>query len=272
MILFIALCVLLVYAAAVYEQHYPQADVVIERVSAHHTQKLEVNSTIVNQPLVQILPELKVIDSKVDNKRKQEQKKAVYNNRQIIEETFEETYQEKQEICYANWSDDYWSDSSLVDYYDDSDIIYYQEKEDYNISYYNNQSMDYSWDSSYAEDEITNNVVDYALQWVGVTPYVSWYNREYSSLTQGTDCSGFVSLVYAEFGIETSAASDDYQQMSNTTYEELQPGDIVVYGDGSHVGIYTGNDTIIHCSNEDVGTIESDMWYREPTGYVHIGE
>ena len=43
--------------------------------------------------------------------------------------------------------------------------------------------MDYSWDSSYAEDEITNNVVDYALQWVGVTPYVSWYNREYSSLT-----------------------------------------------------------------------------------------
>ena len=120
-----------------------------------------------------------------------------------------------------------------------------------------------------------SQIVDYARQWIGVTPYVSWYNRMNNgyisnSLESGTDCSGFVSLIYDTFGIQTSAASDDYQYMSNISYDELELGDIVVYRNGGHVGIYAGEDTIIHCSNEDVGTIESDMWYSEPTGYVHI--
>lgn len=271
MILFIALCVLLVYAAAVYEQYYPQADVVIEWVSAHHIQRLEVNSTIVDQPLEQFIPELKIVDSKVEQKK--ENIPCRKNEKTIVEEIIEQWQEQEEEVYYAYWTDDYWDDSPPVVYYDESDLICYQEDDEYyDIDYFDSDFVDYSWTSSFQRNEAVNNIVDYALEWVGVTPYVSWYNRQYSSLTQGTDCSGFVSLVYAEFGIETSAASDDYQYMSNTTYEELVPGDIVVYGHGSHVAIYQGNDTIIHCSNEDVGTIESDMWYREPTGYVHIGD
>ncbi|MBR3674011.1 MAG: hypothetical protein IKN65_07050 [Clostridia bacterium] len=42
-----------------------------------------------------------------------------------------------------------------------------------------------------------------------------------NSLENGTDCSGFVSLIYDSFGIVTSAASDDYQYMSNIDYEDL---------------------------------------------------
>lgn len=120
-------------------------------------------------------------------------------------------------------------------------------------------------------------LVDYARQWVGVTPYVSWEDRYEdgvvsSSLEDGTDCSGFVSLVYDTFGYQTSAASNDYQEMSNISYDELEPGDVVVYGDGGHVAIYAGDDIVIHCSNPVDGTVESDINYREPTGYVRIIE
>lgn len=122
-----------------------------------------------------------------------------------------------------------------------------------------------------------DQIVDYARQWVGVTPYVYWEDRVadgyiVNSLEDGTDCSGFVSLIYDTFGIQTSAASNDYQYMSNISYDELEPGDVVVYGEGSHVAIYAGDDTVIHCSNPESGTIESDINYREPTGYVRIIE
>ena len=50
--------------------------------------------------------------------------------------------------------------------------------------------------------------------------------------------------------------------MSNIGYEDLEPGDVVVYDGGAHVAIYIGDDTVVHCSNPEDGTIESDMWYR----------
>lgn len=124
---------------------------------------------------------------------------------------------------------------------------------------------------------IGQQAVDFASKWVGVTPYVGWENRIQdgvitNSLTNGTDCSGFVSLVYGELGISAPTGSDAYQDMSNTDYDNLEPGDVVVYRNGGHVGIYAGDDTIIHCSNEKDGTKISDMFYDEPTGYVHLSE
>ena len=101
---------------------------------------------------------------------------------------------------------------------------------------------------------------------------VAFITQDGKDIKMRTDCSGFVSLVYDTFGVVTSAASDDYQAMSNISYEELEPGDIVVYGDGSHVAIYEGDDMVIHCSNPESGTIESNINYREPTGYVRIIE
>lgn len=129
-----------------------------------------------------------------------------------------------------------------------------------------------------SKNETRNKIVQNAEEHVGVTPYVTWENRlnEHgeitNSLESGTDCSGFVSLIYQDAGIDAPAGSDVYQEMVNISYEELQPGDIVVYRNGGHVAIYAGDDTIIHCSNEEVGTIESDMFYSEPTGYVRLIE
>ena len=122
-------------------------------------------------------------------------------------------------------------------------------------------------DSQEPSGGLRSEIVALAESYVGVTPYVAAGR----SLTEGTDCSGFINLIYDSYGIYASPGSDDYQyEYEHIEYEDLQPGDIVVYRDGGHVGIYAGDDTIIHCSNPEDGTIESDMWYSEPTAYVSL--
>jgi len=109
-------------------------------------------------------------------------------------------------------------------------------------------------------------IVDYAMSWVGVTPY-EWAGN---SLTEGTDCSGFTYLIYGEFGIDVPRGSDDYPAMANIDFEDLLPGDIVVYKDGGHVAIYAGDEMVVHCSTPESGTIHNSMWYDDPTGYIRV--
>ncbi|MBO5071105.1 MAG: SH3 domain-containing protein [Roseburia sp.] len=101
-------------------------------------------------------------------------------------------------------------------------------------------------------------VANYACQFVG-NPYV--YGG--SSLTNGTDCSGFVMSVYAAFGISLPHSS---RALRSCGYEvslaNAQPGDIVCYS--GHVGIYIGNGTIVHASNASDGIKYSNVNYRTP--------
>lgn len=100
-------------------------------------------------------------------------------------------------------------------------------------------------------------VVDYARQFLG-NPYVYGGN----SLTNGTDCSGFVKGVYAAFGINLPRTSSEQRSVGYAvSLSEIQPGDIVCYS--GHVGIYAGNNTLIHASNEKTGiTLTSPVTYR----------
>lgn len=100
-------------------------------------------------------------------------------------------------------------------------------------------------------------VVDYARQFLG-KPYVYGGN----SLTNGTDCSGFVKGVYAAFGINLPRTSSEQRSVGYAvSLSEIQPGDIVCYS--GHVGIYAGNNTLIHASNEKTGiTLTSPVTYR----------
>ena len=100
------------------------------------------------------------------------------------------------------------------------------------------------------------SVVDYAMQFLG-NPYV--YGG--TSLTHGCDCSGFTMGVFAHFGI--SLPHYDASQRSYGTavgsLSEALPGDLVCfYG---HVGIYIGNNQIIHASTPRSGIKISDLSY-----------
>ena len=105
--------------------------------------------------------------------------------------------------------------------------------------------------------DLGNAVVDYAMQFVG-NPYV--YGG--SSLTNGTDCSGFVMSVYKNFGVSLphSSSADRSQGYDVGGLDNAQPGDIVCYS--GHVGIYAGNGQIVHASTSKTGIIVSNANYR----------
>lgn len=99
-------------------------------------------------------------------------------------------------------------------------------------------------------------VANYACQFIG-NPYV--YGG--SSLTNGTDCSGFVMSVYAAFGIDLPHSSSGQRGCGyEVSLSEAQPGDIVCYS--GHVGIYVGNNTIVHASTPSSGIKYSTATYR----------
>ena len=100
-------------------------------------------------------------------------------------------------------------------------------------------------------------VVNYAMQFIG-NPYV-WGG---SSLTNGTDCSGFTMSVYAHFGV--SLPHYDASQRSCGTavgsLAEARPGDLICYS--GHVGIYIGGGQIVHASNPRTGITVGTATYR----------
>ena len=100
-------------------------------------------------------------------------------------------------------------------------------------------------------------VVEYAKQFLG-NPYV--YGG--TSLTNGTDCSGFVRAIYAHFGISMPRSS---YYMRNSGYEvsysEMMPGDVVCYS--GHVGIYAGNGKIVNAIDESRGIGMSNVNYTK---------
>lgn len=115
-------------------------------------------------------------------------------------------------------------------------------------------------------------IVAYALQFVG-NPYVYGGN----SLTNGTDCSGFVKLVYQQFGYNlTRRASLQYNDGRHISISELQPGDLIFYpepydpNDIGHVAMYIGNGQVVHASTPSTGIKISSYNYRTIYGAVSI--
>lgn len=112
--------------------------------------------------------------------------------------------------------------------------------------------------ASSAGSEMGKAVIDYATQFVG-NPYV--YGG--SSLTNGTDCSGFVMSVYDNFGVSLPHSSSALRSQGSDVggLENAQPGDIVCYS--GHVGLYVGNGQIVHASTSKTGIIVSNASYRQ---------
>lgn len=118
--------------------------------------------------------------------------------------------------------------------------------------------------------DVRVELVEYAKQFLG-NPYV-WGG---TSLTKGADCSGFVLSVYKKFGISLPHHSGSQaKQGTKISASDLQPGDLVFYGNGSgsinHVAIYIGGGQVIHASSPKTGIKISKYNYRTPVKYVRI--
>ena len=96
-----------------------------------------------------------------------------------------------------------------------------------------------------------SEIVAFAQQFVGGR-YV-WGGN---SLTNGVDCSGFVHLVYAHFGISTPRYSQAFKSVGQpVSYQNIQAGDVVVYP--GHVAIYIGNGNIVEAQSTRAGITNS---------------
>jgi len=87
---------------------------------------------------------------------------------------------------------------------------------------------------------------------------------------QGIDCSGLVMAVYNQAGIDVSQHSAGWQGRNipgvRTSVNNLQPGDIVGWKDGSHIAIYAGDGMIIDASSSK-GTSRRRLWAPESQVY-----
>lgn len=112
-----------------------------------------------------------------------------------------------------------------------------------------------------------NKIVNYALKFQG-NPYV-WGG---TSLTNGTDCSGFTQSVFRDIGV--SIPRDSRSQAGSgkrVSVSSVQPGDLIFYakrGSINHVAIYIGNGKVISASSPDTGIRITSYDYRTPVKAV----
>ena len=105
-----------------------------------------------------------------------------------------------------------------------------------------------------------SKVIAYAAKFVG-TPY-----RSGGSTPAGFDCSGFVSYVYAHFGIDLPRSSSAYWNVG-TRVSSPKPGDIIVTS--GHVGLYAGSNLQIDSPVPGKTIQFRAIWQTNPT-YVRV--
>ncbi|MFZ9760322.1 MAG: C40 family peptidase [Candidatus Kapaibacteriota bacterium] len=108
-------------------------------------------------------------------------------------------------------------------------------------------------------EPIRKTALEEALRYVG-TPYCYGGKSPFC-----TDCSGFVLQVYRTIGIKTPRTAND-QYLAYASEDVIpEPGDLIFFryaekGNIAHVGIYAGEDFMIHAS-EKKGVVLSTLTY-----------
>ena len=123
-----------------------------------------------------------------------------------------------------------------------------------------------------SNEELRRAIVDYAMQYVG-----NRYKSGGSSLTSGTDCSGFTCFIYADFGYSISRTPSGQFSGSGRSieYSTIQPGDIICYSSNggkscTHVGLYIGDGQIVHSANSRKGVVVQNADYDKIIGIKNV--
>lgn len=102
----------------------------------------------------------------------------------------------------------------------------------------------------------SDQILKVSAKYVG-TPYVFG-----GSNPRGFDCSGLILFVYAQFGISLPhSVSAQARAGILIAPEDARPGDLIIYNDHGHSGIYAGNGQMYHAPQRGdyvkLGTINS---------------
>ena len=118
-----------------------------------------------------------------------------------------------------------------------------------------------STSSSSSTTSTASKLIAYAKQFLG-----NKYVYGGTSLTNGTDCSGYTQGVFKKFGIKLPRTSRQQATVGRrVSTSNLKAGDLVFYatnGTINHVAIYIGNKQVIHASNAKEGIIISRYNHR----------
>lgn len=106
-----------------------------------------------------------------------------------------------------------------------------------------------------------SSIIAEASNYVGIS-----YSSGGSSPDTGFDCSGFVSYVYAQFGISLPHSSGAYYSVG-TRVDSPEPGDIIVTP--GHVGLYAGPNLQIDAPVNGKSIEFRAIWQNNPI-YVRV--
>lgn len=109
------------------------------------------------------------------------------------------------------------------------------------------------------------DLVESAMKYLG-TPYV-WGGEDPS----GVDCSGLVQLAFADLGISVPRVAADQGTLGIPVdnLSKAKPGDLLIFRNGEHIGIYLGNNQMIH-SPQPGETVEISEVYNTPTSIRRV--
>ncbi len=112
--------------------------------------------------------------------------------------------------------------------------------------------------AKYSRITMRENIADEAIKYKG-TPYVYGGNNP-----SGFDCSGFVQYVYRKNGYELPRTVSNMEKVLKKTKSPLK-GDIVIFENPKHTGIYMGNGMFIHASSSRGVVIDNlnQSWYKK---------
>ena len=118
-------------------------------------------------------------------------------------------------------------------------------------------------------NSVRNDLLKYAAQYAG-NPY-KWGG---TSLTHGTDCSGFAMRVYQKFGYKLPRTSRAQSHCgTKVAVEDARPGDLIFYakkGRVYHVAIYAGEGKTIEAANEKLGICSLRANRKNAVWAVHL--
>jgi cell wall-associated NlpC family hydrolase len=80
----------------------------------------------------------------------------------------------------------------------------------------------------------------------------------------GIDCSGLVKSLFSKFNIDLPRSSkEQFKQGEKVSKDDLKPGDLVFFSSGgnqpTHVGIYVGNNQLLHAARKAGQVVVSDI-------------